>query len=95
MGTVNSALLSCYAGRAELEIDLITFALGSHEEVERFADNIRIVKLPVWNETSTIRQLANYYFTPSKRCRVHSSIIACRRTIIAWRGARFQPAPWR
>jgi len=63
MGTVNSALLSCYAGRAELEIDLITSALGSHEEVEGFADNIRIVKLPVWNRNihhSTARELLLY-----------------------------------
>lgn len=60
MGTVNHALLKCYAKTAVVEIDLITAALGGREEIEQFADNIRIIKLPVWNKNihhSTAREL--------------------------------------
>jgi phosphatidyl-myo-inositol dimannoside synthase len=63
MGTVNQALLNCYARTPKLEIDLITSALGKHKEVEQFAANIRIIKLPVWNRNihhSTIRELVLY-----------------------------------
>lgn len=59
MGTVNHALLKCYA-QTPVEIDLITAALGGREEIEQFADNIRIIKLPVWNKNihhSTAREL--------------------------------------
>ena len=49
MGTVNEALLNCYARYPEFEIDLITSAVGGKEEELRFAERIRIIKLPVWN----------------------------------------------
>jgi len=63
MGTVNRALLECYARRPELEIDLITSALGGRQEVEQFAGHIRIIKVPVWNRNihhSTSRELLMY-----------------------------------
>jgi phosphatidylinositol alpha-1,6-mannosyltransferase len=63
MGTVNEALLKCYAKLPDLEIDLITSALGGHRELEKFSDNIRVVKLPVWNQNihhSTARELMLY-----------------------------------
>jgi phosphatidylinositol alpha-1,6-mannosyltransferase len=63
MGTVNRALLECYARRPELEIDLITSALGGRQEVEQFAEHIRIIKVPVWNRNihhSTSRELLMY-----------------------------------
>jgi phosphatidylinositol alpha-1,6-mannosyltransferase len=49
MGTVNQALLQCYAGTPDLEIDLVTSALGGKREVEQFAERIRMIKVPVWN----------------------------------------------
>jgi phosphatidyl-myo-inositol dimannoside synthase len=60
MGTVNQALLNCYSQNPKLEIDLITSALGGHKECEQFADNIRIIKLPIWNRNihhSTVLEL--------------------------------------
>jgi phosphatidyl-myo-inositol dimannoside synthase len=63
MGTVNQALLECYARTPELEIDLITSALGGRQEVEQFAGHIRIIKVPVWNRNihhSTSRELLMY-----------------------------------
>jgi phosphatidylinositol alpha-1,6-mannosyltransferase len=63
MGTVNEALLKCYTRLPQIQIDLITSALGGCREVEFFADNIRIVKLPVWNKNihhSTIREMMLY-----------------------------------
>lgn len=63
MGTVNQALLNCYAQIPELKVDLITSALGSRRETEQFANNIRIIKVPVWNQNlhhSTIRELMMY-----------------------------------
>jgi phosphatidyl-myo-inositol dimannoside synthase len=63
MGTVNQALLECYAQTPELEIDLITSALGGRQEVEQFAGHIRIIKVPVWNRNihhSTCRELILY-----------------------------------
>src|SRR5262245_13537015 len=63
MGTVNRALLDCYARTPELEIDLITSALGVRQKVEQFAGHIRIIKVPVWNRNihhSTSRELLMY-----------------------------------
>src|SRR5262249_55802968 len=63
MGTVNHALLERYARTPELEIDLITSALGRRQEVEQFAERIRIIKVPVWNQNihhSTTRELLLY-----------------------------------
>jgi phosphatidyl-myo-inositol dimannoside synthase len=63
MGTVNRALLERYASNRELEIDLITSALGARWECEQFADRITILKVPVWNRNihhSTSRELLMY-----------------------------------
>ena len=63
MGTVNRALLERYASNRELEIDLITSGLGSKRESEQFAERIRIIKVPVWNQNihhSTTRELLLY-----------------------------------
>src|SRR5215475_11569710 len=63
MGTVNRALLERYASNRELEIDLITSALGSKRKSEQFADRITIIKVPVWNRNihhSTSRELLTY-----------------------------------
>ena len=63
MGTVNQALLQCYARTADLEIDLITSALRGSREVEQFAERIRIIKVPVWNKNihhCTWRELSLY-----------------------------------
>jgi glycosyltransferase involved in cell wall biosynthesis len=63
MGTVNRALLECYAKTPEIEIDVITSALGARQEVEQFAEHIRIIKVPVWNRNihhSTFRELLLY-----------------------------------
>lgn len=63
MGTVNQALFRSYAGRADLEIDLVTAALGVRFETERFAPNIRLYKVPVINRNlhhSSNRELLMY-----------------------------------
>ena len=62
-GTVNRALLSRFAQKTNLEIDLITSALGRVVEHERFAERIRIIKVPVHNQNihhSTNRELLTY-----------------------------------
>jgi glycosyltransferase involved in cell wall biosynthesis len=62
-GTVNRALLSRFAQRSDLEIDLITSALGNRAEHERFAERIRIFKVPVDNRNihhSSNRELLAY-----------------------------------
>src|SRR5512135_877367 len=48
-GTVNRAILERFASIPNLEIDLITSALGSHYAEESFADRIKIFKVPVNN----------------------------------------------
>jgi phosphatidyl-myo-inositol dimannoside synthase len=63
MGTVNRSLLERYASNRELEIDLITSALGARWERNQFADRITIIKVPVWNRNihhSTSRELLMY-----------------------------------
>jgi phosphatidyl-myo-inositol dimannoside synthase len=63
MGTVNHALLECYARSPEIEIDLITSAIGGCQEIEQFAERIRIIKVPVWNKNihhCTWRELLLY-----------------------------------
>jgi len=63
MGTVNQALLECYARTSELEIDLITSALGGKREITQFSDRIRLIKVPVWNKNihhCTWRELLLY-----------------------------------
>ncbi len=62
-GTVNRALLQRFAQVPGLEIDLITSALGKRPEEERFADRIRILKVPVNNQNihhSTNREMLTY-----------------------------------
>ncbi len=62
-GTVNCALLQRFAQVSGMEIDLITSALGKRPEEERFAERIRILKVPVNNQNihhSTNRELLTY-----------------------------------
>jgi glycosyltransferase involved in cell wall biosynthesis len=64
-GTVNRALLEHFAERPELEIDLITSALGRSFEEESYASRIRIYKVPVRNRDihhSSNRELSEYFF---------------------------------
>ncbi len=49
-GSVNCALLQRFARVPDLEIDLITSALGKRHEEEKFAERIRIFKVPVNNQ---------------------------------------------
>jgi len=63
-GTVNRALLKCFARVPGLEIDLITSALGKSAQEETFTDNIRIFKVPVRNKNihhSSNRELIAYF----------------------------------
>jgi glycosyltransferase involved in cell wall biosynthesis len=48
-GTVNRALLQQFAQMRQLEIDLVTSALGSRQEQERFDKRVQIYKVPVHN----------------------------------------------
>jgi phosphatidyl-myo-inositol dimannoside synthase len=62
-GTVNRALLDRFANNPELEIDLVTSALGRKAEEEIFSSNIRILKVPVRNRNihhSSNRELLEY-----------------------------------
>jgi phosphatidylinositol alpha-1,6-mannosyltransferase len=63
MGTANQALLRIFAHHPDMEIDLVTSALGIRREAERFAPNIQIFSVPVWNRNlhhSTNRELLCY-----------------------------------
>jgi len=63
MGTANEALLRRFAGLPDMQIDLVTAALGNRLESEQFAQNIRIFKVPIWNSNihhSTNRELLTY-----------------------------------
>lgn len=62
-GTVNRALLQQFACVPDLEIDLVTAALGHTAEQEQFADRIRLFKVPVDNRNlhhSSNRELLTY-----------------------------------
>lgn len=62
-GTANLALIQQYANAPDVEIDLITSALGGKFEVDQYAERIRIYKVPVWNRNlhhSTNRELIMY-----------------------------------
>src|SRR5581483_11381249 len=62
-GTVNHAILRQLAHIAEIEIDLVTSALGRRAETEQFTDRIRIIKVPVNNANlhhSSNRELLTY-----------------------------------
>jgi phosphatidylinositol alpha-1,6-mannosyltransferase len=75
-GTVNRALLQRFARVPELEIDLITSALGTRAEHEQFAERVRIFKVPVSNRNihhSSNRELLTY---------------AARALPLAWQRAR-------
>ena len=67
-GTVNQALLQCFARVPGLEIDLITSALGKSAQEETLTDNIRIFKVPVRNKNihhSSNRELIAYFIRGS------------------------------
>jgi phosphatidyl-myo-inositol dimannoside synthase len=62
-GTVNLAILQRLAGLSELEVDLVTSALGRRAEEFRFAERVRIFRVPVNNRVihhSTNRELIAY-----------------------------------
>lgn len=62
-GTVNRALLQQFALIPGLEIDLVTSALGRQREQERFAEQIRIFKVPINSRNihhSSNRELLTY-----------------------------------
>jgi glycosyltransferase involved in cell wall biosynthesis len=62
-GTVNRALLLQFAQTPDLEIDLVTSALGRRREQERFAERIRLFKVPVNSQNihhSSNRELLTY-----------------------------------
>ncbi|HJZ45543.1 MAG TPA: glycosyltransferase family 4 protein [Roseiflexaceae bacterium] len=62
-GTVNRALLQQFAQAPEIEIDLVTSALGRASEQERFAERIRLFKVPVNNRNvhhSSNRELLTF-----------------------------------
>lgn len=62
-GTANHALLRNFAKIPELEVDLITSALGKNKEEEKFSEHIRIFKVPVRNKNlhhSSNRELLSY-----------------------------------
>lgn len=62
-GTVNRAILQRLANVPDLQIDLVTSALGNRFEEERFADRITLFKVPVNNRNlhhSSNRELLTY-----------------------------------
>jgi phosphatidylinositol alpha-1,6-mannosyltransferase len=62
-GTVNRAILQQLAQEQDLEIDLVTSALGRRREQERFAERVRILKVPVNSQNihhSSNRELLTY-----------------------------------
>jgi glycosyltransferase involved in cell wall biosynthesis len=62
-GTVNRAILQQLAQKQDLDIDLVTSALGRRSEQERFAERIRIFKVPVHSKNihhSSNRELLTY-----------------------------------
>lgn len=62
-GTVNDALLQRFAQMPELEIDLVTSALGRRPEHVQFAERVRVFKVPVNNQNihhSSNRELLTY-----------------------------------
>jgi len=65
MGTANLALFQQFSKYDYIEIDLITAAIGSEFESERFTSQIHLYKVPVWNRDlhhSTNRELIYYTF---------------------------------
>lgn len=76
MGTANLAVLKHISQHSNLEIDLITSALGRHSEEEQFSERITIYKVPVWNKNihhSSNRELIFYAAQAFKKARrLHS-----------------------
>ncbi len=63
MGTANEALLRQFARCSDMEVDLITAALGDRSEELQFADRIHLYKVPVRNQNlhhSSSRELVVY-----------------------------------
>lgn len=63
MGTTNEALLKKFSVIPELEIDLVTAALGTQFEQEQFAEHIHFFKVPVKNKNlhhSSNRELISF-----------------------------------
>lgn len=48
--TVNAELLRCFSGRTDIEVDLLTSAVGSEQEQSSLAENIRLFRVPVENQ---------------------------------------------
>ena len=64
-GSVNLALLELFSQMPDIEIDLVTSALGEHPEEQKFSDNVQIYKVPVNNRIihhSSNRELLTYAF---------------------------------
>ena len=62
-GTVNQALLECFARVPDLYVDLVTSALGSRYERQEFGTRIQILKVPVNNRNihhSSNRELLTF-----------------------------------
>jgi glycosyltransferase involved in cell wall biosynthesis len=62
-GTVNRAILARLAEVPDLEVDLVTSALGWRAEGERLAERVRLIKVPVANRNihhSSGRELLTY-----------------------------------
>ena len=67
-GTVNQAMLQHFARVPDLEIDLVTSALGSRIEQEVFSERIKLYKVPVRNKNihhSSNRELVEYFLRGS------------------------------
>lgn len=63
MGTANEALLREFAPQRDIEIDLITAALGSRFEESELSERIRLRKVPIRNKNlhhSSNRELISY-----------------------------------
>ncbi len=63
-GTVNQALLQHFARVPDLEIDLVTSAIGTRIEQEVFSERIKLHKVPVRNKNihhSSNRELVQYF----------------------------------
>jgi phosphatidyl-myo-inositol dimannoside synthase len=63
MGTANLELLKQFVDFPEIEIDLVTSAIGGKPEFEKFSNHINIYKVPVWNKNihhSSNRELILY-----------------------------------
>jgi hypothetical protein len=96
-GTVNQAMLACFAQMSGFEIDLVTSALKKSYEEESFAEKIRIYKVPVRNRNihhSSNRELAEFFSAAggSRRdCTGRKSTISvlpgaqCRPARLRWR----------